>query len=340
MKKVSTKEYFEISELRPPLLSLPMLEASEQISFEVIGSSGDRYVVNLVEMSCTCPDWTESRIRFARPDIRRACKHIAKQISFDRFVLKGERLAGRLVPIPAVEYRLGCIEVDESIVIFRCASMRRWHFEVVAPFKDTDRSETYANFFTDMYGWSDRRVPKYSDEIKRFLRKWLKKQPEFEEELPPLPNSALEAMEKKFAELETDLQRCYVCYYQLSFPIAPPETVQITCPQCETVNILTRKERTNTPERMALYRKYDGDIHGKTIEGLLVFALRHFEGNLQTLREFKREGRITEYEFEHQARDNNLSKAKRLEELESQKALELEIIKGIEREARKKCRKD
>lgn len=285
MKRRTVKDYFNVYELRTPLLSLPILAENERRSIEVSGSRDERYMVNLAEMSCSCPDWAESRVRFHKPDIRRACKHIVRQFHPDRFVLKGEKLAGRLVPIPPLEFRLGCIEINGSLVLFRCAQMRRWYFDVIAPLKGNDEKDFHANFRTDMSGWADRFIPKYADEIKRYLRKWLNKQPEFEEGLPPLPQSVLgKFAERKLLE-ELDKEKCFVCGFQLSFTDKTPEALFVCCPRCESFNVLTQSGRTNTPERLRLYRKYDGDRYDTNIKGL--FSLHENDGKLDELRSSK-----------------------------------------------------
>lgn len=40
--------------------------------------SGTAYIVNLGEITCTCPDWTKQRHNFPKNDPRRLCKHLVK----------------------------------------------------------------------------------------------------------------------------------------------------------------------------------------------------------------------------------------------------------------------
>ncbi len=47
---------------------------------EVDGTEGETYLVNLALLECTCHDFKKRRIGYQKTDIRRACKHIAKQI--------------------------------------------------------------------------------------------------------------------------------------------------------------------------------------------------------------------------------------------------------------------
>ncbi len=285
MARKATKENFDIEELRPAILALPIINENERLTREVIGSHGDVYAVNLVEMSCTCLDWMESRIRFPRPDVRRACKHIVWQFQLDRFVLKGEKLFGRLVPVPTLECRFGQFKINNSHVLFRCEPKRRWYFEVLAEEKGSDLSTKLTIFRTDMYRWFNRPVPKYSEPIKHYLRIWLKNQPEFEEELSPLPHFVLDNFKERERLEELDKEKCFVCRFQLSFTDKTPEVLNVCCPRCESVNVLTRSGQTNTPERLRLYRKYDGDLYDKNIEGL--FSLHENSGKLAELRSTK-----------------------------------------------------
>ncbi|MDX9788867.1 MAG: SWIM zinc finger family protein [Desulfobacterales bacterium] len=49
-------------------------------SIKVTGSKGNEYVVDLSQLSCTCPDFVERRAGFPVTDFRRCCKHISKTI--------------------------------------------------------------------------------------------------------------------------------------------------------------------------------------------------------------------------------------------------------------------
>ena len=46
----------------------------------VTGSENNKYIVNITQLSCTCMDFKKRRENFPERDIRRICKHIAKQI--------------------------------------------------------------------------------------------------------------------------------------------------------------------------------------------------------------------------------------------------------------------
>lgn len=337
MGQKRTKEYFDIEDLRPPVLALPIITASERelCEVKVTGSRGDIYTVDKIEMSCTCPDWMEDRIRFPRPDVRRACKHVDWQFSPDRFVLRGEKLFGRLVPVPALECRFGGFTINGSLVLFRGEPKRRWYFEVLAEHKGDNSSGDFAHFRTDMYRWFDRPVPKYSEQIKHYLRNWLKHQPEFEEVSPPLPQSVLDRFAERERLEELEKEKCYVCRFQLHFDKKEPEVTSIVCPRCTATNILTKSGRTNTQERLALYRKYDGDLYDKKLLSLQGHIEREFERRCRTYKELQHVGGLTHYEFNNHVMNLESEKERRLWKLRHEKEIELETIRKKERELRR-----
>ncbi|HMJ09408.1 MAG TPA: hypothetical protein VK468_10410, partial [Pyrinomonadaceae bacterium] len=241
---------FSIFEIDKPILGLPILDSSKCTVNEIKGSYGDLYIVDLSNFSCTCLDWLENRVRFSIPDVRRACKHIVRHVGPEAFVLKGNRLAGFLVPIPSCNYRLEAFQVNESIIIFRQAEDRRW-FDVVAPAKAYEETDRYFVFGTDGYRWSEQNVPKYGLPIKRFIREWVRRQSvNFDGVVPPLPPSARNSIAERERQTELDKEKCFVCRFPLSFSDKTPEAMFISCPRCKSFNVLTQSERTNTPERL------------------------------------------------------------------------------------------
>jgi hypothetical protein len=74
---------------------------------------------------------------------------------------------------------------------------------------------------------------------------------------------------------------CYVCTLGLDFPLGLPETIEVVCPRCGITNVLTQSGRTNRPERMAIYRKYDGDLYSKATGGLINNSPSERRGELE-----------------------------------------------------------
>lgn len=56
-----------------------LLQRQEK-NIQVKGSGGNIYTVNLPDLTCTCLDFKKRRIGFPAGDVRRVCKHLAKEI--------------------------------------------------------------------------------------------------------------------------------------------------------------------------------------------------------------------------------------------------------------------
>ena len=48
--------------------------------YTVTGTQGDKYILNLQELSCSCLDFSKNRAHFPKHDVRRICKHQARAI--------------------------------------------------------------------------------------------------------------------------------------------------------------------------------------------------------------------------------------------------------------------
>ena len=95
---------------------------------------------------------------------------------------------------------------------------------------------------------------------------------------------------------------------------------------------------TITPERLALFRKYDGDRYNKKIEGLFAFRGRHFKNRLRELNISRDESRVSSLEFETNRKTILGQKDAALHELQTQKEVELGEIRRREREIGKRYR--
>jgi len=266
MATQGTKDHNEsVVKLETPAMELRSQEGER--TYKVAGTSGVVYRIDLGSFSCTCPDWVERRVRFPFPDIRRACKHISLFLQDDTVAV--------LLPIPPENYRIGVFSIGNRKLFVLQKGENRWI--------DVYCESEYGGYTSHGYcmfekRWANGDRPPKSTLIKGTIRSWLKSEPErdWKKELPPLPSSAVIARRRReqfeFLEhLKSEDAKlgCYVCMLKLDFPPAPPETVEVICPRCGIANVLTQSGRTNRPERMAIYRKYDGDLYSKRTDGLI-----------------------------------------------------------------------
>ena len=70
--------------LEPLSLSLPMYEPTiPQQRVESYSVSNTAYHVDLVALSCTCPDFTKRHTQFPGRDVRRVCKHLLRVLDHE-----------------------------------------------------------------------------------------------------------------------------------------------------------------------------------------------------------------------------------------------------------------
>jgi hypothetical protein len=165
--------------LKTPALALPILPDEKTKLHKVQGSRVEPYKIDLNDFSCACPDWLEQRIRFAFPDIRRACKHIVNLLPNFQFVTQGHKLAGWLAPIPPCRHRLGAFEVEGYAVLFKRSEDRSW-IDVVTASRVGE-----GDFCYDLFGlnpderrWASGERPKNSNVVKKLIRDWIKCDPQ------------------------------------------------------------------------------------------------------------------------------------------------------------------
>jgi hypothetical protein len=163
--------------------------------------------------------------------------------------------------------------------------------------------------------------------------------------LPALPSSVIEAKQERLAQEEVERKqreeertKCYACSLKLTFPPASPETVEVTCPRCGIANVQLRSGSINRPERMAIYRKYDGDLYSKHPDGLIPRTERQLDADFEMIRQLKEAGRISDKKYNSLYRKHHRQKERVLGELYGQKTIELELLKKREKEIQKNFR--
>lgn len=124
---------------------------------------------------------------------------------------------------------------------------------------------------------------------------------------------------------------CYVCKSPINAVGAVPLVDEIACQYCGKTNVILKSGASNTPERLALYLKYDGfDGNWATVGGLL--------GNLSLERQAKLEeneaqyaaGNISEEVFKKNRKQIKLENNRKKKPFEKQKKEELRAIHKVE----------
>jgi hypothetical protein len=131
---------------------------------------------------------------------------------------------------------------------------------------------------------------------------------------------------------------CYVCQQPLPGPENPPEGTALVCEQCEIVNVVTTTSGgTNRPERLAIYRRFDGDR--RTGERGLVGELEsRFEADVATLKAEKAAGRVTDVEYRARRAKLTRERNAEAERIEAAKRAELEPLLAEERAIQRRLR--
>lgn len=143
---------------------------------------------------------------------------------------------------------------------------------------------------------------------------------------PSVLPSYREQLKQEELQYEHEKKKCYVCHYPLEIPEKVEQGFSIKCPRCNIVNVVTKSGTTNRPERLAIYRKYDGDLYNKSEKGLIKQLREQLEVEFQSIKAKKNSGEIDEKEYKHLYGQHYHHKEKMIAELEEQKRLELEPL--------------
>jgi hypothetical protein len=130
---------------------------------------------------------------------------------------------------------------------------------------------------------------------------------------------------------------CYVCKSPIDARDAVPLEDIIQCSYCGKTNVILRSGASNTPERVALYKKYDGfDGDWRTIGGLIGKLLYDRTARLDANEKLYRSGAISEEQFKRNRKDIKLENNRKKKPFEKQKQEELLALKKIESSHRKR----
>ena len=124
---------------------------------------------------------------------------------------------------------------------------------------------------------------------------------------------------------------CYVCKSPIDARDAVPLKDIIQCSYCGKTNVILRSGASNTPERLALYTKFDGfDGEWSTIGGLLGSLLLERTARLDANYKHYTSGAISEKQFKKNRKEIKLENNRKKKPFEKQKQEELFAIKNIE----------
>jgi len=145
-----------------------------------------------------------------------------------------------------------------------------------------------------------------------------------------------EEQEEKIQRYEEERSGCYVCDLPLSKPDSKTNDL-FKCPRCGITNILNKSGKMNRPERMEIYKKYDGDLYDLSrSKGLHNEMVAEFDKEFEPIKEQKKNGEIDEKEYKSLYGKWYRKKEKSLEKLEDQKREELSIFVKEEKEIKKR----
>jgi hypothetical protein len=144
-------------------LSLPQIISKIPIIHFVKGSSDESYEININHYTCTCPDWQKERSLFNTQDIRRACKHIARFMTFLPF--------SWILPIPACKYALAKVEIEGYFYVLTRKENNSWIDVFVK-----NRVEQIYDYGYDILEkrWSYNARPRHSKQIRELILDWTK----------------------------------------------------------------------------------------------------------------------------------------------------------------------
>lgn len=282
---------------------------------------GDEYTCDLAAQTCTCGDFRTRRRHFPVGDFARLCKHLRTLARTHRMITVADpALADRLNDVWGDRVLRGAMQAGD--VVYLAYTFDGECINVLAKERRAGdplgaHSGPYAHFgFSDARnGWSYGAGPEGAREVRRMVKTALWYQAR---EAATLPRALVEAIaadarrdaeeqeraqaarEAAFAQEDAERRRhppCYVCQHPLSGPEHPSVGVTLVCARCEIANVVTTASGgTNRPERLSIYRRYDGDRRSGE-RGLVGELEVRFEAEVAALKAEKAAGQVTDAEY-------------------------------------------
>lgn len=148
---------------------LPLFPNSEQPVSVPSQSHEGSYTVSLSAYTCTCADWLERRAGYPGRDVRRTCKHIARELlnkNFENGVIRALLGVGGCPPYTSM--RIYAI-AEHKVHLFHIAGSE-W-VDVVACPRGVDQYRRFGYNLNRNY-WSYGQYPANATAIKQLLTKW------------------------------------------------------------------------------------------------------------------------------------------------------------------------
>lgn len=297
---------------------------------------------NIKEMSCDCEDWLLKRSRFDKKDARRLCGHLCDVVNdVNEYVFNGYGIEEELFPLPARSFLISTYKVNENIVHIMSNGRNPWVDIIAINRSQSPKYQRFSYHLNDKR-WSYKKSPKSSPLIKIAIsmHRFEFLSSDFEE-LPKIPEDAIKKHERNLEQIRNkeNYQKkyphlCYVCNSPINARQAKPLVDEIKCQYCGKINIIVPSGNTNTPERIALYNKYNGTYSKDT--GSIGRIENQKQKQLSIVKSAYKNKKISEESFKKKIKLIKDKAAKVLIELENQKKEELKDIKKAENIYRKK----
>ncbi len=129
---------------------------------------------------------------------------------------------------------------------------------------------------------------------------------------------------------------CYVCQSPLPFPEPVQVDTRMECPRCGILNVVTNTGRTNRPERLEIYKRYNGDLYDRSNVGLVGELYASIDAELKDLRDKKKQNLVDLKDYKRSYAQICRRREKMLAELDAQKNAELHGLRVEEKAIRKK----
>ena len=297
--------------------------------------------VNINDLSCDCDYWLRQKSRFPKTDPRRICGHLWDILSENSFSKGGYGNEHLFFPLTSKNYLLSTFKINNKIVQIMSKGESPW-VDVVAQNRSKNPKYDQFGYQLNQKRWAGQRSPNSSPLIKIAISMH-----RFEflstnfEELPKVPENAIKKHARNLEQIRNKENYhkkyphlCYVCNSPINAKHAKPLVDEIKCQYCGKINIIVPSGYTNTPERIALYNKYNGTYSKEA--GSICIIENQKDKQLSIVRSAYKNKKISEESFKKKIKLIKDKAAKVLIELENQKKEELKEIKKAENIYRKK----
>ena len=330
---------FDSPELIVPTTLRPRKKSGIGICDRTLSSAN----VDVIDLTCDCDYWLCEKSRFPKTDPRRLCGHLWDLLRDNCFSNGGFGYENLFFPLTSKNYLLSTYKINNKLVQIMSKGTSPW-IDVVAQNRSKNPKYDCFGYHLNEKRWSMQRSPNFSPLIKiaislhrvEFLST------DFEA-LPEVPEDALLRRKEILAERriernyhKNNRHHCYVCKLPVDAKGAQPLVQKFSCQHCGKINVLMPSGNTSTPERVALYKKYNGNYS----EGPgSIGEIEIDRDNKLKINEMSfKNHEISEEVFKKRRKTTKLEANKKIKVLEDQKNKELDEIKKVESIHRQKIK--